>query len=106
MTDQNGAFQFTDVPAGRYQVVAHLDRVPEVVKRIGDQIIDFQLFLAPVREEVIVTASGSAESVDASDQSVNSVGALASRIFVSVCDLYAFSVSFSREPQRQFTCSV
>jgi iron complex outermembrane receptor protein len=80
LTDQNGAFQFTDVPAGRYQVVAHLDRVPDVVKRIeinsGDQFIDFQLFLAPVREEVIVTASGSAESVDASYQSVNSVGAL------------------------------
>ena len=80
LTDENGAFQFTDVPAGRYQVVAHLDRVPDVVKRVeissGDQIIDFQLFLAPVREEVIVTASGSAEPVNASYQSVNSVGAL------------------------------
>src|SRR5437867_11163062 len=32
LTDENGAFQFTDVPAGRYQVVAHLDRVPDVVK--------------------------------------------------------------------------
>src|SRR5213080_1308989 len=80
LTDQNGAFQFTDVPAGRYQVVAHLDRVPDVVKRVeissGDQIIDFQLLLAPVREEVIVTASGSAESVNAAYQSVNSVSAL------------------------------
>src|SRR5438034_503403 len=80
LTDENGAFQFTDVPAGRYQVIAHLDRVPDVVKRVeissGDQSIDFQLLLAPVREEVIVTASGSAESVSASYQSVNSVGAL------------------------------
>src|SRR5437660_9074723 len=74
LTDENGAFQFTDVPAGRYQVVAHLDRVPDVVKRVeissGDQIIDFQLFLAPVREEVIVTASGFAESVNAAYQPV------------------------------------
>src|SRR5205807_445295 len=31
LTDENGAFQFTDVPAGRYQVIAHLDRVPNVV---------------------------------------------------------------------------
>ena len=80
LTDENGAFQFTDVPAGRYQVIAHLDRVPDVVKRVeissGDQCIDFQLLLAPVREEVIVTASGSAESVNAAYQSVNSVGAL------------------------------
>ena len=80
LTDENGAFQFTDVPAGRYQVIAHLDRVPDVVKRVeissGDQSIDFQLLLAPVREEVIVTASGSAESVNAAYQSVNSVGAL------------------------------
>src|SRR5881296_3524765 len=80
LTDENGAFQFTDVPAGRYQVVAHLDRVPDLVKRVeissGDQIIDFQLFLAPVREEVIVTASGFAESVNAAYQSVNSVSAL------------------------------
>src|SRR5256712_3421737 len=80
LTDENGAFQFTDVPAGRYQVVADLDGVPDVVKRVeissGDQIIDFQLFLAPVREEVIVTASGFAESVNAAYQSVNSVSAL------------------------------
>src|SRR3989442_10996244 len=44
LTDENGAFHFTDVPAGRYQVVAHLDRLPDVVKRVdissGDQIID------------------------------------------------------------------
>src|SRR5438132_2561667 len=30
LTDENGAFQFTDVPAGRYQIIAHLDRVPDV----------------------------------------------------------------------------
>src|SRR5437016_4728497 len=80
LTDAKGAFVFESIPAGKYQVVAHLDRVADVVKRVeissGDQSIDFQLLLAPVREEVIVTASGSAESVDASYQSVSSVGAL------------------------------
>jgi len=80
LTDENGAFVFTDIPKGKYQVIAHLERVPDVVKRIevadGSVTIDFQLTLAPVNEQVTVTATGSAEGVSSSYQSVNSVGAL------------------------------
>ncbi|MGH9873519.1 MAG: TonB-dependent receptor [Pyrinomonadaceae bacterium] len=80
LTDENGAFQFRDIPAGKYQLIAHLDRVPDVVKTVevrnGDQTIDFQLTLAPVSEQVTVTATGSAEAVNSSYQSVASVGAI------------------------------
>ncbi len=80
LTNAQGGFEFKDVPAGKYQVIAHLDRVPEVVKtvdvRTSNQTIDFQLALAPVSEQVTVTASGSAEGVGSSYQAVNSVGAL------------------------------
>lgn len=80
LTDENGAYEFTAVPAGRYQLIAHLDRVPDVVKAVevtgGNQTVDFQLTLAPVSEQVTVTATGSAEAVNSSYQSVVSVGAL------------------------------
>jgi iron complex outermembrane receptor protein len=80
LTDDNGAFEIKDVPAGKYQIIAHLDRVPDVVKAIevasGDQTVDFQLTLAPVSEQVTVTATGSAEAVSSAYQSVTSVGAL------------------------------
>jgi iron complex outermembrane receptor protein len=80
LTDENGAFELNDIPAGTYQIIAHLDRVPDVVKSVefagADQQIDFQLTLAAVSEQVTVTATGSAEAVGSSYQSVNSVGAL------------------------------
>jgi iron complex outermembrane recepter protein len=80
LTDGNGAFEFKGVPAGKYQIFAHLDRVPDVIRAVevigGDQAIDFQLTLTPVSEQVTVTATGSAEAVGSSYQAVNSVGAL------------------------------
>ncbi len=79
-TDENGRFQFENVPERKYQVIAHLDRVPDAVKTVelagGDQTLDFRLTLGPVREQVTVTATGSAEPVESSYQSVNSIGAL------------------------------
>src|SRR5260370_34528751 len=57
-----------------------LDRVPDVVKSVevtdGNQTVNFQLTLAAVREQVTITATGSAETVSSSYQAVNSVGAL------------------------------
>src|SRR5260370_20459199 len=47
LTDENGSFQFKSIPTGKYQVIAHFDRVPDVVKTVdlvnGSQTIDFQL---------------------------------------------------------------
>lgn len=80
LTDENGAFEFKDIPTGKYQIIAHLDRVPDVLRSVnvtsGKQTIDFELTLAPVSEQVTVTATGSAEGVDSSYQAVTSVGAL------------------------------
>jgi iron complex outermembrane recepter protein len=80
LTDENGAFEFKDISAGKYQMFAHLDRVPDVVKTVevtgGDQTVDFELSLTPVSEQVTVTATGSAEAVGSSYQSVAAVGAL------------------------------
>ncbi len=80
LTDENGAFEFKDIPEGKYQVFAHLDRVPDIIKTVqvtgADQTIDFELSLTPVSEQVIVTATGSAEASGSSYQSVTSVGAL------------------------------
>src|SRR5260370_24096553 len=80
LTDESGAFRFDDVPPGKYQIIAHLDRVPDVVKTVevtdGNQTVNFQLTLAAVREQVTITATGSAEAVSSSYQAVNSVGAL------------------------------
>ena len=80
LANEHGEFDFVEVPPGKYQIIAHLDRVPDMVKTVevgsGSQRVDFELMLAPVSEQVTVTASGSAEAVGSSYQSVNSVGAL------------------------------
>src|SRR5205085_11038460 len=64
LTDAKGAFVFESIPAGKYQIIARLDRVPDVVKTIAtngaNETSDFELTLAPVSELVIVTASGCA----------------------------------------------
>src|SRR3989440_7882849 len=80
LTDAKGAFVFESIPPGKYQIIAHLDRVPDVIKTIttngANQTIDFELTLAPVSEQVIVTASGSAEALASSYQAVSSISAL------------------------------
>ncbi len=80
LTDASGAFELKGIAPGKYQLFAHLDRVPDVVKTVevtgGDQTVDFQLALTPVSEQVTVTASGSAEAAGSSYQSITSVGAL------------------------------
>ncbi len=78
-TDENGAYQFNDVPPGRYTLVTHIegfsDRAQTVVL-VGNAVaaVDFNLSLTALREEVTVTATGAEESVFESFQSVTSVG--------------------------------
>ena len=80
LTDNKGAFEFIGVPAGKYEMIAHLDRVSDVAKTItvntGVVVVDFELSVAPISEQVTVTASGFVESVGSSYQAVNSVSAL------------------------------
>ncbi len=45
-TDDNGKYEIQGVPRGKYDVVAHLDRVPDTVKTVdltsGEGTLDFQ----------------------------------------------------------------
>lgn len=80
LTDSKGLFEINDVPVGKYHIIAHLDRVPDVVKTLEVtgvvQTMDFQLTLAPVSEQVTVSTTGSAEAINSAYQSVTSVGSL------------------------------
>lgn len=78
-TDENGRYEFGQIPAGKYTIIAHLDRVPDAVKTVeisGETTLDFKLSLTSIREQVTVTTTGTAESIENSYQSVTSVGAL------------------------------
>jgi iron complex outermembrane receptor protein len=102
LTHENGTYEFNDIPAGKYQIIAHLDRVPDVVKSVavtgGNQTVDFQLSLAPVSEQVTVTASGSLEAVGASYHAVTSVGALelAQRNTVSIGEALEYQLGVAK----------
>jgi iron complex outermembrane receptor protein len=77
-TDENGVYEFKDIPAGRYTVVTHLegfsDRAQTIVVTSGaTAAVDFALKLASLREEVTVTATGTEESVYESFQTVTAV---------------------------------
>src|SRR5215203_5530860 len=79
-TDDNGNYEFQGLPPGKYDIVAHLDRVPDIVRTAdltgGDATVDFQIELTGVREEVTITATGSEQSVSSSIQSVEVLGSI------------------------------
>ncbi len=78
-TDDDGKYEFTDVPPGRYTIVVHQDGFNDATKTIvlvtnANAGIDFKLSLTSLREQVTITASGKEETVFDSFQSVSSVG--------------------------------
>lgn len=79
-TDDYGKYEFPGMPAGTYDVVAHLDRVPDVVRSVtvtsADATLDFQIQLSGVTEQVTVTASGTEQSASSSIQSVEVIGSI------------------------------
>lgn len=79
LTDDTGKYEITDVPAGRYTILVHIDGFADSTKIVtvsaGTPVtVDFALQIASLKEQVTVTASGSEESVFDSFQTVNSVG--------------------------------
>lgn len=77
-TDDAGNYEFTGLPPGRYEVVAHLHFFNDEKKFVqvsADNAAraDFHLRLAPVRQEVTVTASGKEESTLETFASVTSL---------------------------------
>jgi iron complex outermembrane recepter protein len=79
-TDDKGQYEFTNLPPGKYDVVAHLDRVPDIVRTAdvanGEATVDFKFELTGVREEVTVTATGSEQALSSSIQSVDVLGSI------------------------------
>lgn len=60
--DEAGNYEFRDVPAGSYEVIARVTRFPDAVSRVnvtsgGEAVADLNLRLAGIKEEVTVTAS-------------------------------------------------
>ena len=79
-TNEQGVYEFTNLPSGRYTLVSHIEGFSDQVRNINvaagaPATADFILSLTALQEEVTVTASGTEESVFESFQSVNSVGA-------------------------------
>jgi iron complex outermembrane receptor protein len=80
-TDDAGAYEFTNVPAGTYTVLVHLEGFPDATQQVtigagSAPTLDFQMRLSNIKEEVTVTATGSEQSTFDSFQSVNTVDAL------------------------------
>ena len=80
-TDDEGKYELRDVPPGKYNVAARLDRVPDVVQGVevrAGQTVDanFQIRLRLVREQVSVTATGNEETSFNSIQSVTSLNSI------------------------------
>jgi iron complex outermembrane recepter protein len=102
-TGEDGTYEFQNVPAGRYDVTAHLDFVPDVVKtvQIGageSSTVDFQIQLSAVREQVTITATGSEETTFNSIQSVTIIGSqeLAKKNPVSLGEALDFELGVAK----------
>lgn len=79
-TDENGAYEFKDVPPGNYSIVAKFDRLPDVIEKVevkaGETAtVDLKLKLTGLRDQVTVSATGNEQSALESFQSVNSLDA-------------------------------
>lgn len=79
-TDENGNYVFENVPAGTYDVAVRLIRFPERIERVtinGATSLDLQLQFATVRENVTVTASSTAETIEEAIRPTSVIGSIA-----------------------------
>ena len=80
-TNEQGEYEFQNLPPGRYDVQAHIDRVPDVVRSVQIQTgasitLDFQMQLSGLEEQVTITATGTEQAVSSSIQSVEVIGSV------------------------------
>jgi iron complex outermembrane receptor protein len=66
-TGEDGTYSFRNVPPGRYDVTAQMERTPDVVNQVaiveGQTVkADFEVRLDALREQITVTASGREET--------------------------------------------
>jgi iron complex outermembrane receptor protein len=99
-TDDNGVYEFQNVPPGTYDVVAHLDRVPDVVQSGvqvsggGTATTDFQIMLRIVGEQVTVTSGVDEVTQSTAMQSTDTVTA----IQLAERNSQSFGEALDREP--------
>lgn len=81
ITDEEGNYEFREIPPGSYTLIARIDRMPDVVQRIEvvagpATTINFQVKLTGIREQVTVSATGAEQSASESFQSTNTLDAI------------------------------
>jgi len=103
MTGDDGAYELQNVPAGKYDIVAHLDRVPDVVRMIevsagNTADVAFQIRLKRAEIQVMVTATGEEESSLKAIQPITSLGAteLADKNFQSLGEALDHELGISK----------
>jgi iron complex outermembrane receptor protein len=76
-TLDNGTYEIRNVPAGKYNLVAHLHALTDEVRQVevgsGDATVDFVMDLGRLRQEVTITASGREELVGTTVATVTTV---------------------------------
>jgi iron complex outermembrane receptor protein len=78
-TDENGVYEFQNVPPGTYTILAHMEGFPDATQQLSVEAgaaavtLDFQLRLSSLREEVTVTATGSEQTTFESFQAVSTL---------------------------------
>lgn len=80
-SDDDGLYRFSDVPVGKYTLVASVnglsgDRIPVTVTAGGTATADFVMAISPLRQEITVTASGRPETTLEAFSSVSSLDTL------------------------------
>jgi iron complex outermembrane receptor protein len=77
-TDARGAYEFLNLPPGRYEVLAHMHPLTDERRSVdvpagGAATLDFSLKIAPVHEHVTVTATGQEQAALEVFQSVTAL---------------------------------
>jgi len=77
-TDENGAYEFRNVPPGNYTILAHMEGFPDQTRRVtlasgGEKAENFEMRLTGLREEVTVTATGTEQSLFEAFQAVTTL---------------------------------
>lgn len=79
-TNTDGTYEFNSLPSGKYTVLAHLEKFPDVVQTVtvvegSTASLDFAMSIT-LQEQVTVTASGTEQMLFDSFSSVTSIGSL------------------------------
>jgi iron complex outermembrane receptor protein len=75
-TNDDGVYQFSDLPPGNYTILAHIEGFPDAIKSVqvsGETTLDIEMKLSGPREQITVTASGSEQLTSQAFQAVTTL---------------------------------